>query len=158
MKFVSPEVALYLYKSTIRPCIDYCCHTRAGAPSCFLELLDKVQKLLVFHLLPLLNPWLIVEMQPAQVISIGITLVDIHLNWLNWFLFLILQGDLLLILIDYMIFLSQFLDVTRMSVNNFFPHTARLRNSLPLECFPLTCDLNGFKSRINRHLLTVGSF
>ena len=26
MKFFSPEVALYLYKSTIRPCMEYCCH------------------------------------------------------------------------------------------------------------------------------------
>ena len=26
MKFLSPEVALYLYKSTIHPCIEYCCH------------------------------------------------------------------------------------------------------------------------------------
>ena len=36
--------------------------------------------------------------------------------------------------------------------------TARLWNSLPMECFPLTYDLSGFKSSINRHLLTVGSF
>ena len=43
-------------------------------------------------------------------------------------------------------------------VNSFFPRTARLWNSLPIECFLLTYDLNGFKSRINRHLLTVGSF
>ena len=43
-------------------------------------------------------------------------------------------------------------------VNSFFPRTARLWNSLPIECFPLTYDLSGFKSRINRHLLTVGSF
>ena len=43
-------------------------------------------------------------------------------------------------------------------VNSFFPRTARLWNSLPIECFPLTYDLNGFKSRINRHLLTVDSF
>ena len=43
-------------------------------------------------------------------------------------------------------------------VNSFFPRTARLWNSLPIECFPLTYDLNGFKSRINRYLLTVGSF
>ena len=27
-----------------------------------------------------------------------------------------------------------------------------------IEYIPLTYDLNGFKSRINRHLLTVGSF
>ena len=43
-------------------------------------------------------------------------------------------------------------------VNSFFPGTAKLWNSLPIECFPLTYDLCGFKSRINRHLLTVGSF
>ena len=42
--FLSPEVALYLYKSTIRPCMEYCCDVWAGAPSCYLELLDKLQK------------------------------------------------------------------------------------------------------------------
>ena len=26
LKFLSPEVALYLYKSTIRSCMEYCCH------------------------------------------------------------------------------------------------------------------------------------
>ena len=26
MKFLSPEVTLYLYKSTICPCMEYCCH------------------------------------------------------------------------------------------------------------------------------------
>ena len=35
MKFLSPEVALYLYKSTIGPCIEYCCQIWAGAPSCY---------------------------------------------------------------------------------------------------------------------------
>ena len=44
MKFLSPEVAQYLYKSTIRPCMEYCCHVWAGAPSRYLELLDKLQK------------------------------------------------------------------------------------------------------------------
>ena len=44
MKFLSPEVALYLYKSTICPCMEYCCQVWAGAPSYYLELLDKVQK------------------------------------------------------------------------------------------------------------------
>ena len=31
-------------------------------------------------------------------------------------------------------------------VNSFFPLTARLYNSLPIECFSLTYNLNGFKS------------
>ena len=43
MKFLSPEDALYLYKSTIQPRMKYCCHVWAGTPSCYLELLDKLQ-------------------------------------------------------------------------------------------------------------------
>ena len=42
MKVLSPEVALYLYKSTIRPFMEYCCYIWANAPSCYLELLDKL--------------------------------------------------------------------------------------------------------------------
>ena len=34
MKFLSPEVELYLYKSTIRPDMEYCCQVWTGAPSC----------------------------------------------------------------------------------------------------------------------------
>ena len=44
IKFTSPEVALYLYKFTIRPFMEYCCHIWACAPTCYLELLDKLQK------------------------------------------------------------------------------------------------------------------
>ena len=44
MKFLSPQVALYLYKSTICSYMEYCCHVWAGAPSCYLDLLDKLQK------------------------------------------------------------------------------------------------------------------
>ena len=44
MNFLSTEVALYLYKSTIRPCMEHCCHVWVGAPSCYMELLDKLQK------------------------------------------------------------------------------------------------------------------
>ena len=43
-------------------------------------------------------------------------------------------------------------------VNSFLLRTVRLWDSLPIECFTLTYDLNGVKSRIYRHLLTVGSF
>ena len=33
-----------MYKSTKHPCMEYCCYVWAGAPSCYLELLDKLQK------------------------------------------------------------------------------------------------------------------
>ena len=38
----SMKVTLYLYKSTLRPCMAYCCHVWAGAPSCCLGFLDKL--------------------------------------------------------------------------------------------------------------------
>ena len=60
MKFLSPEVALYLYKSTIRPCMEYCCHVWAGAPSCYLELLDKLQK----RICKAIGPSLAVSLEP----------------------------------------------------------------------------------------------
>ena len=44
MEFLSPEVTLYLYKSTICSCMEYCCHLWTGTPSCYLELLDKLLK------------------------------------------------------------------------------------------------------------------
>ena len=44
MKFFSPEVALYLYKPAICPCMEYCCHVWAGASSCYLKLLYDLQK------------------------------------------------------------------------------------------------------------------
>ena len=34
MKLLSPEVALYLYKSIVCPCMEYCCHVWAGTPNC----------------------------------------------------------------------------------------------------------------------------
>ena len=33
-----------LYKSTLRSCMEYCCHIWAGAPSCYLEMLGELQK------------------------------------------------------------------------------------------------------------------
>ena len=36
MKFLSLEVAQYLYKSSIQPSMEYCCHVWASAPSCYL--------------------------------------------------------------------------------------------------------------------------
>ena len=44
MKLLSPDVVLYLYKFTIRTCMEYCWHVWVIAPSCYLESLDKQQK------------------------------------------------------------------------------------------------------------------
>ena len=44
IKFLSPEVALYLYKSIMQLYMEYSCYVWVGASSCYLELLDKLQK------------------------------------------------------------------------------------------------------------------
>ena len=60
MKFCSPEFALYLYKSTICPCMEYCCLVWAGPPSCYLELLDKLQK----RICRTVGPSLVASLEP----------------------------------------------------------------------------------------------
>ena len=111
MKFLSPEVALYLCKSNIRPCMECCCHVSTGAPSCYLELLDKLQNRTI-------GPLLASSLEPlAHRQNVVLTLEDVHLNWLNWFHFPSLEGGLLLFLIDCMIFLSPLLVVTAISMS-----------------------------------------
>ena len=46
------EVAVYLYKSTVRPCMEYCCHVWAGARTCYLELLGKLHKQISMTIVP----------------------------------------------------------------------------------------------------------
>ena len=46
----------------------------------------------------------------------------------------------------------------RMSMSTVSFHTQLDFGILSIECFPLIYDLNSFKSRINRELLTEGSF
>ena len=87
-------------------------------------------------------------------------MVDVCLNTVNWFHFVFLNGGLLVIKIDCIIFLSPFIDVTRISIStvSFLAQQTLSLHILPIECFTLNYDLSGIKFRISRHLLTVGSF
>ena len=144
------------------PWMEYCCHVWAGAPSCFLELLDKLQKWIcrtagssfkrfswiLAHHRNVANLNLFYRYYFGRCSSELAQLVPLPFSWKST-----QYSDRLH---DFSVtILRCYKDVY---VNSFFPRTARLWNSLPIECFPLTYDLNGFKSRINRHLLTVGSF
>ena len=163
MKFLSSEVTLYLYKSTICSCMEYCSHVWAGAPSYYLELLDKLQK----WICRAAGPSLAASLEPLahrrNVASLSLfyryyfgrcsselaQLVPLRFSWGRSTCYSDrLHGFSVTIPRCYK-------DVY---VSSFFPHTARLWNSLPIECFPLIFDLSGFKSRINRDLLFVGSF
>ena len=72
MKFLFPEVVLYLYKSAMSLCMEYCCHVSAGAPSCYLELLDKLQKQICRTVGPSLAPSLELLAHCRNVISLSL--------------------------------------------------------------------------------------
>ena len=101
--------------------MKYCCHVWAGAPSCYLELLDKLQKQICRTVGPSLAAFLEPLAHRRNVASLslfyGISLADVLQNWPNWFHFLFLERGLLVILIGCMIFPSPFLNVTRMSIS-----------------------------------------
>ena len=105
------EVLLYLHKSTTLSCIEYCCHVWAGAPSCYLEMLNQLQK------------W-VFRTTLAHHRNVG-RLSLFHRYYfapcsyerLNWLYYLILMEDRLVILIECMNFLSPFLDVIRISMS-----------------------------------------
>ena len=117
MKFFSFKVVLYLYKFTIWSCIKYCCHVWADAPSCYLELLDKLQKwisrtigpLLAASLEPLPHHWNVASLSLLYRYYFGrrsselAQLIPLPYSW---------ENSLSL----FMIFLSPLLDVTRMSM------------------------------------------
>ena len=55
INYLTPEIVLHLYKAIIRPCMEYCCHVWEGAPKCYLDLLDKLQRCLCYHIGPTLS-------------------------------------------------------------------------------------------------------
>ena len=143
--------------------MEYCCHVWAGAPSCFLELLDKLQK------------WICRTVAPSFAASNGPLAQCRNVASLSLFYsyyFGRCSSELAqLVPLPYSrgnstCYSDRLHDFSVTNprcykdahVNSFFPCTAKLWNSLPVECFALTSDLNGLKSRINRHLLTVCSF
>ena len=95
--------------------------SRLGAPNCYLEMLGKLQKRIFRTVGPSLAASLESLAHCQNVVSLSLFyryyLVDVLQNWLTWFHFLFLGGGLLVILIDCMIFMSPFLDVTRVSMS-----------------------------------------
>ena len=163
MRFLSPEVALYLYKSTIRPCMKYRCHARAVAPSYYLEFLCKLQK----RICRTVGLSLAASFEPLAHLR---NVTSLSLFYRYYFGRCSLELAQLVPLPfsrgrstrsfdrlhDFSVTIPRCCKYVY--VNSFFVRTARLWNSLSIECFHLTYNLNGVKSRINRHLLTVGSF
>ena len=163
MKFLSPEVALYLYKSTICPCMEYCCHVWAGAPSSFSELLDKLLK----RTCRTVAPSLAASLEPLAHCQNVASLSLFYRYYFDRCSSELVQLAILCFSQGRSTHYSDrsyhfSVNIPRcykvVYVNSLFPPTVRLWNSPPIECFHSTYNLNCFKSRTNRHLLTVGSF
>ena len=118
IKFLSPEVALYLYKSTMRPYMEYCWHFWADAPSSHLELLDNLQKqicmtfgsILASSLEPLAHRRNVANLSLLYRYYFGRCSPELA----QLFHFLFIERSLIVRMINHTIFLSPFLYVTKM--------------------------------------------
>ena len=157
MKFLSPEFALYLNKSTIQPHMEYCCHVWAGASSCSLDMLYELQKPVCRNVGSTPSPSLEQLDDCRNVANESLLYRYIwtdrtgSASFFSW--------KVPLILWDCMIFSSPFLDFIRMSISTV-PFLAQLDfGFLCLQnAFLLTYDPISLKSIVNRHLLSIGSF
>ena len=133
--------------------MEYCCHVWPGAPSYYLELLDKLQKRICRTVGPLLAASLEPLAHRRNVTSLSLFYRHCFGRCTSELAQLVplpfsrgrstRYSDRLH---DFSVTIPRcYKDVY---VNSFSPRTARLWNSQPLECFPLTYDLSGFKSRI----------
>ena len=157
--FLTQESIFYLYKSTIRPCIEYCCHLWAGAPAESLNLLERVQRRISNLIGPNLSSKLHTLGHRRDVASLCL--------FYKYF-----NGSCSKELEKLVPSQKVFQRVTRLSENahpytvsvpkaridlyakSFFPRTATLWNSLPSHCFPSVYDLQQFKCSVNTHLLS----
>ena len=141
------------------PCMGYCHHIWTSTPSCYLELLDKLQKQICQFVGPSLAAFLESLAHWQNVVSLSL---------FYRYDFVRCSSELVPLLFSrggparYSDRLHDFFCHHSYMLQGYlyqqlFPCTVRFWNSLSIECFPLIYNLNDLKSRINRHVLTVGS-
>ena len=156
-RYLPPESILYLYKATIRPLMEYCCHLWAGAPKTHLQLLDRVEK----RAKNLIGQPLANELLP---LSVRRDVASLSLFYRYYF------GKCSSALSESVPKPKVFSRGTRRAnpltcyhvslertrtkgrSNSFFVRTAKLWNQLPSSCFPAQYNLDSFKRRVNRFL------
>ena len=133
--------------------MEYCCHVWAGTPSCYLKLLDKLQKQIcrtvgpsfaaslesLAHCQNVASLSLFYRYYFARCCSKLAQLVSLPFS----------RGRSTCYpdrLHDFSVTIPRY--YKDVYFNNFFPRTARLWNSLSIECFSLTYDLIGFKGTV----------
>ena len=146
MKFLSSEFACCFYKPITRPCLGYYLYDQVGAPSYYLSIWGEVQKRKCgtanhpFETFPHC-----INVAPLS-LSCRYCFCRSSSELAELFLLPYLSGRSTCYSNSLHGFSVTILGCFNyVSVISFFPCTARLWNSLPPECFPLTYYLNVFK-------------
>ena len=157
--YLTRNALFYLYKSQIRPQMEYCCHLWAGCSQHALSSLDRIQS----RMRGLVGDELFASLQP---LSHRRNVAGLSLFY-RYF-----QGDCseeLHSLVpkkrEFPVHTRfsetcelhpHFLDLPRARTEShsksFFPRVAAMWNSLPPACFPAAYDLDIFKFQVNTHL------
>jgi ribonucleases P/MRP protein subunit RPP40 len=155
--FLTPDSILYLYKSLIRPCMEYCCHIWGGSSNDALSLLDKVQRRIV----NIVGPALAANLQPLShrrnVASLSLFYKYYNGRCSKELASLVPSTKIHSRVTRHSIKSHPFtVTVPKCSKNSylssFFPRTSVLWNSLPSSCFPDSYNLQSFKSSVNCYL------
>ena len=158
-RYFTPEQLLTLYKSQVRPTLEYCSHIWGGAPKTTLKLLDSVQRRAV----RLINKHSLTGTLQSLSQRRAVAALSIFYRYYHG------QCSAELSTLIHPAAWSQ--RTTRSTTsqhphcvqlnkcrtdrfaNSFIPRTSRLWNSLPSVVFPECYNLQEFKSRTNKILL-----
>ena len=158
-KYLTPESILYLYKSQIRPKMEYCCHIWAGSSSTSLSILDRLQRRIKGLIGDELFSTLHALSHRRDVASLSLfyryfygkcsdelhSLVPPLWNFGRRTRFAVNSHPF---------FLRIPLSRTKFHADSFFQRTASLWNTLPAETFPADFNLQTFKNNVNKFLLS----
>ena len=159
-KYLSPESLLYLYKSQVRPKMEYCCHIWSGAPQRSLSILDRLQR----RMKGLVGDVLFSTLQPLSHRR-DVASLSLFYRYFNGKCSTELHGLVpprrvfdrrtrfacIQSLHPYLLRIPT--SRSNFHSNSFFPRTARLWNHLSAETFPVDYNLASFKSNVNKFIL-----
>ena len=158
-KYLSPESILYLYKSQIRPKMEYCCHIWGGAAKTSLSCLDRVQRRLRYLVGDELFSNIPPLVQRRDVASLSLFYRYHNGKCSNELHSLVppkkeFGRETRLAKKSHEHTLSIPKIRNKYHEQSFIPRTTMQWNALPSECFPENYDLGAFKSNVNRFLLS----